>query len=113
MIRIVIVVVLLAVIFGYPQFAEDTDGPCGAFVSHVAKISTSETASSDAGHDPPATGVVGLLDGAVANKIVAERYPGIPTQLTCTWLFWQATIDPKSVPGLLQGLRPLPNGARK
>lgn len=92
-IRILVTIVLMAVIFGSPQFAEGTDGPCGALAALVAKHVVSPQ-GSDA---PVVKGTAGALGETVGYKVVAERYPAVPPQLSCTWLFWRATVDSASM----------------
>src|SRR5580698_4127330 len=92
-IRILVTIILMAVIFGYPVFAEGTDGPCAAFVA----LATKQAVPSPETDNAAAKGVAGAVGGTAGYKVVAERYPVVPPQLSCTWMFWRAKIDPASM----------------
>lgn len=83
MIRIIVTVGLMAVIFGYPPFAEGTDGPCGALVAMVADHVMSE----HGGVSPTAQAMINALGRPMGYKVMADRYRQVPVQVTCTYMY--------------------------
>ncbi len=93
MVRIFVTIVLMAVVFGYPQFAEGTDGPCGA----LAALVTKRAVAPQAGDTATVKAAPGAPGGTTAYKAIADRNPAVPPQLSCTWLFWRAMFDSASL----------------
>ncbi len=94
-----IAIILFLALLGFylgPTFIEGADSQCDALVAYAMNRSSLE------GPSPMAIGMIKAFGPLVVKKMVQERYPDLPPQLTCAGLYWKAVVDPDG----LQSLRP-------
>jgi hypothetical protein len=96
-----ICVVLITVFAGFPLFREEANGACQAVELRALSINFASTVAKN--RDNPMVGVIaegfrrGMATGEVMAAIVRDRYPAVPSPISCAALYWQGLFDPTSL----------------
>jgi hypothetical protein len=96
-----ICVVLIAVFSGWPLLREEANGACEAVELRALSITFASSVAKN--RDNPMVGVIAegfrrsMASGDVAAAIVRDRYPGVPSPISCAALYWHGLFDPTSL----------------
>jgi hypothetical protein len=88
MIGAIILLLFIDLFFWVPLASEKSNDPCGALVSIMATIATSQG-------DPPPP-LVSAIGTPIVEAAVSRRY-NVPAFLGCTALYWKLKISPNSI----------------
>jgi len=102
-----LVIVIVAIFFGYPLLNEDARGECDALERVAVRVSLAK----DDGKIKPQDQVLGqvaqgLSQGELASAFVKDEYPAMPATAACTMLYWRALFDPKDFREAAKRLHP-------
>jgi hypothetical protein len=93
---VLLVLVGVAVFFGYPLLNEDaaTAGECDALERVMVRLALGGDAAKP---QDQLLGQVfqGLSKGQLASVLVRHQHPNVPVAAACTMLYWRAILDPK------------------
>lgn len=90
------VILLVAAAAGFyfgPGIMEPADTPCDALVSRRLAIDPPRDDNDQA--DRIASGMARVLGPMFLKRVVERRYPNVPPQLACAYLYWQSQVDPQ------------------
>lgn len=82
---------VLAGVYFYPQFNENTATSCGAVEKRFVRDAFS---GSQGGDIFAALLASGATDGALAASMVKSAYPNLPATLGCLRVYYELMIDP-------------------
>jgi hypothetical protein len=95
----IFIAVAMAGFYFVPSVTDGGGTPCEALVRRAL---ISKPIYDDRGKtDQLASGMILVLGPMVASRAMAERYPGVPPQVTCAgvwWLMVSATQSPQDYP---------------
>lgn len=90
--KILIVVVLVAAAaYFYPQFNEGVSSPCGAVEKRFVRDAF---AGSDGGDIFAALLSSGATDGALAASMIKSAYPNLPAAVGCLRAYYELMANP-------------------
>ena len=97
---LILVIVAAGVFFFYPQFSEDTSGPCDALERISLRLFAGKDNGRTGGKDANAAQLFGqvlqgMSQGTIARTAVKDQYPNLPVTGACALLYWKAVIDPE------------------
>lgn len=82
---LILLAMVIAGIYAFPQFYEEADGPCQALEKKALRVNS-------------ATSIVGnlalsLSDGSVGREIAADHYPDLPRHIGCVITYYDFPDD--------------------
>ena len=97
---LVIVALVLASAYFYPQFNESTGSPCGAVEKRFVRDAFG---GSDGGDMFAALLSSGATDGALAASMIKSAYPNLPAALGCLRAYYELMADPSMAKSAFEG----------
>ncbi len=91
---IVLLILLVAFVVGYPLLHERTASACNALAFRAMDRAG---ATGDMSSPAASSLLARLVDGPGTADYARRRIPYLPAFLTCAALYWQTVIDPRSV----------------
>jgi hypothetical protein len=86
---------MAAVFYIAPGVLSDAGSPCGAVVNRA--ITIHPPANDDGQTNPMAIGMIRLIGPTVARKAIESRYPSVPPEISCAYLWWRSFIDTRAL----------------
>ena len=84
-----ITLAFLLLLFMCPLLFENRSNECSALETKLVTAGTTGSGELMVG-----TALQGLSNGAIASAELAEKFPSIPTPISCTYEYWVLTFDP-------------------
>ena len=84
---VILLVIVLVVAFAGPPFLEGRANACAAFESRVATFGDANGLSQAI-----ASAGVSVTNGEMGRAFARQRYPNLPTGISCSYLYWSAII---------------------
>jgi len=78
----------LILLFAAPLLLQNRSNECSALEAKAIRLGTASS-----GQFMLATALQGFSNGALANAALAEKFPAIPTPISCTYEYWILTFD--------------------
>ena len=88
-----VVCAIAAAAWFLPLMEEHADSPCGALANLTINQKIHEE-GSDQDPDHVGEGIARLFGGAVVARVMEQKFPDTPPQLSCVGAYWQAKIAP-------------------
>jgi hypothetical protein len=85
------IAIVAVIFFGFPIIAEEADSPCEAIAARAM------AATRQPGSGGMELAMSRLLGGPMVRVAVAQRFPGWPTFVSCTGVYWRLRADPQGV----------------
>lgn len=88
---LILVAVILAGVYFYPQFNESTGSPCGATEKRFVRDAFR---GSEGGDIFAALLASGASNGALAASMIKSAYPNLPASLGCLRIYYELMLNP-------------------
>ena len=91
--RLILIALVLAGLYFYPQFNEGADSPCGALEKRYVRHTLG---TSEGGKVLGALVTSGSSDGDLAASFVKNEAPNLPSTLGCLKFYYQYMFEPEA-----------------